>query len=174
MFPYKTNLTGGLEQLILHSPYFTTPNLSTYFLVLVLNGHQNSLAFIKLHSRTFQSALGSTPSLQRGPGFTQSCALPVSQLQGAVRGWGQSVVLSTEHTTGALNQPHRDSRLYLHSCWHGSCMNIPFHKQQHQTQHFQNKGLLHPPAAGKADAGLFLEPRSFVLCLNSPSERKRG
>lgn len=172
MFPYKTYLMGGLEQLTLHSHYFTTPNVSTYFLVPALSGQQDSLAFIKVHSRTFQNALGSTPSLQRGPGFTQACALPVSPLWGAVRGWGQCSPEHRAHNWGT--KPHEDSRLYLHSCWHGSCMNIPFHKQQHQTQHFQNKGLLHPPSAGKADAGLFLEPQAFVLCLNSPLERKWG
>lgn len=53
-------------------------------------------------------------------------------------------------------------------------MNVPFQKQQHQTQRFQNKGLLQPTSAGKADAGLFLEPPAFVLCLNSPHREKMG
>lgn len=60
MFPYKTNLMGWFEQLILHSHYFTTPNLSTYFeLVLALNEHQYSLGFTKQPCRTFQSTPGS-------------------------------------------------------------------------------------------------------------------
>lgn len=79
---------GGLEQLTLHSHYFTTPNLSTHFFVLALSEHQDSLRFIKLHSRIFQSALGSTPSLQRGSSLTQGCALPVSCLWGAACPWG--------------------------------------------------------------------------------------
>lgn len=87
---------------------------------------------------------------------------------------GDSAFSWAQSTQLGQSQPHEDSRLYLHSCWHRSCMNVPFQKQQHQTQRFQNKGLLQTTSAGKADAGLFLEPPAFVLCLNSPPERKWG
>lgn len=53
-------------------------------------------------------------------------------------------------------------------------MNVPFHKEQHQTDSFQNNGLLQSTSACKADVELFLELPTFVLCLNSRSRKKKG
>lgn len=53
-------------------------------------------------------------------------------------------------------------------------MNIPFQesyqKKKFQNNSIQNKGLLQPTC--KADAGLFLELQTFVLCLNSYCRKK--
>lgn len=70
------------------------------------------------------------------------------------------------HNWGTKSAPRRLQAVFAQLAQESHECSLPETAASNPT--LSKQGLTTTPSVGKADAGLFLEPPAFILCLNSP------